>query len=73
MLFRSVRSNVERKKISIEHINKLKAWLAYTKTKRYRYIHRPYQSVVKFVFKKLLRCLDKTKNALFKLEMYLLR
>ena len=67
------RLNAERKKDSEENIKRLKAWLEYTKTKRYRYIHKPYQSVIKFVFKKLIGCLDKTKTALFKLEMYLLR
>ena len=65
--------NSERKKLHEENINKLKAWGEYTKTKRYKYIHKPYQSVVKFVFKKLLRCLEKTTTSLFKLEMYLLR
>ena len=67
------RPNVERKKDSEENLKRLKAWLEYTKTKRYRYIHKPYQSVIKFVFKKLIRCLEKTTTLLFKLEMYLLR
>ena len=65
--------NYKKNKLIEENINKLKAWGEYTKTKRYKYIHKPYQSVVKFVFKKLLRCLEKTTTALFKLEMYLLR
>ena len=65
--------NSERKKLHEENINKLKAWVEYTKTKRYKYIRKPYQSVVKFVFKKLLKSLEKTTTILFKLEMYLLR
>lgn len=67
------RPNAERKRQKEEDIKKWKTWLEYTKTKRYRYIRWPYQEVVKFIISKLIRGLEKTKTALYKLEYFLLR
>ena len=50
-------NNAERKKKDEEFDKKLKDWHKFTKTRKYRYLLRPYTSSVRFVFRK-------TSNAL---------
>ena len=65
-------NNVERKKITEENLKKFKAWTEYTKTKRYKYIRKPYNTIIKSVFTTVISILDKIKAALINIQYFLL-
>lgn len=66
-------SNSQRKIREKENNLKLKAWMEYTKTNRYIYFHKPYNSVIRFTFRLLNKLIDRIKISLNKLERYLIK
>jgi len=65
-------NNAERKKKDEEFNKKLKDWHEFTKTRKYRYILRPYSSCVRFVFRKLSNALRFLQSNLYKVEKFFL-
>lgn len=65
-------NNAERKKKDEEFNKKLKDWHEFTKTRKYRYILRPYTSFVRFVFRKLSSSLKFLQSNLYKVEKFFL-
>ncbi len=65
--------NSERKKLSEENSRQLKAWIEYTKTKKYKYIHRPYEMIIKFLFNKVFNLIENVKRCLTKLQRWLVK
>lgn len=68
-----VHLNSERKKLSEENNKKLKKWIEYTKTKKYKYIHRPYEMIIKFLFNKVFNLIENVKRCLTKLQRWLIK
>lgn len=66
-------NNAERKRISEENIKRLKEWNKYTKTIWYKYIHRPYNYIIRFTFGILRKVINRIKISVDKIEIYLLR
>ena len=64
--------NTERKKKDEEFDKKLKDWHEFTKTRKYRYIFRPYSSCVRFVSRKLSSGLKFLQSNLYKVEKFFL-
>jgi hypothetical protein len=65
-------NNAERKNKDEEFNKKLKDWHEFTKTRKYRYILRPYTSSVRFVFRKLSSSLKFLQSNLYKIEKFFL-
>lgn len=65
-------NNAVRKKKDEEFAKKLKDWHEFTKTRKYRYILRPYSSSVRFVFRKLSGVLKFLESNLYKVEKFFL-
>lgn len=66
------RDNAERKKRDFEFNKKLNDWYEFTKTRRYKYLLRPYSSCVKFVFRKISNALKFLQSNLYKVEKFFL-
>jgi hypothetical protein len=59
------------RKIKDEEFNKkLKEWHDFTKTRKYRYLLRPYSSCVRFIFRKLSNVLRFSQSNLYKVEKF---
>lgn len=65
-------NNAARKKKDEEFRKKMKNWHEFTKTRKYRYILRPYSSCVKFVFRKLSSGLKFLQSKIYKVEKFFL-
>ena len=63
-------NNAERKKKDEEFNKKLKDWHEFTKTRKYRYLLRPYSSCVRLVFRKLSNVLRFSQSNLYKIEKF---
>ena len=66
------RDNAERKKKDLEFDKKLKDWYEFTKTRRYKYILRPYASFVKFLFRNIRNFLTFSQSKLYFVEKFFL-
>ena len=66
------RDNAERKKKDLEFDKKLKDWYEFTKTRRYKYILRPYTSLVRFVFRNIRNFLTFSQSKLYFVEKFFL-
>ena len=65
-------NNAERKKKDKEFDKKLKDWYEFTKTRRYKYILRPYTSLVRFVFRNIRNFLTFSQSKLYFVEKFFL-
>jgi hypothetical protein len=65
-------NNSQRKIRSEENSKKLKSWIEYTKTNRYKHIHKPYNLVIRFTFTFLNKLIDRIKTSLNILERLLI-
>ena len=65
-------NNAERKKKDEEFNKKLKDWHEFTKTRKYRYLLRPYTSSVRFIFRKISNVLRFLQSNLYKIEKFFL-
>jgi len=66
------RDNAERKKKDLEFDKKLKDWYEFTKTRRYKYILRPYASFIRFVFRNIRNFLTFLQSKLYFVEKFFL-
>lgn len=66
------RDNAERKKRDLEFDKKLKDWYEFTKTRRYKYILRPYASSIRFVFRNIRNFLTFSQSKLYFVEKFFL-
>jgi hypothetical protein len=66
------RDNAERKKKDLEFDKKLKDWYEFTKTRKYKYILRPYASFVKFMFRNIRNFLTFSQSKLYFVEKFFL-
>ena len=64
--------NAERKKRDEEFNKKLKEWHDFTKTRKYKYLLRPYTSFVRFVFRKISNVLRFLQSKIYFVEKFFL-
>ena len=64
--------NAERKKRDEEFNKKLKEWRDFTKTRKYKYLLRPYTSFVRFVFRKISNVLRFLQSKIYFVEKFFL-
>lgn len=60
--------NKERKRLQAIHFEEMKVHAKFVKTKRYKYIYRPYIKSVRYVFRNTIKLIDTIKSILYKLE-----
>lgn len=66
------KDNAGRKKKDLEFDKKLKDWYEFTKTRRYKYILRPYASFIRFVFRNIRNFLTFSQSKLYFVEKFFL-
>ena len=64
--------NTERKKRDEEFNKKLKEWHDFTKTRKYKYILRPYTSFVRLIFRKISSILRFLQSKIYVIEKFFL-
>jgi len=61
-------ANESRKKSDEEHSLSWDKWYAFSQTKRYRYLYKPYNTVIKTIFRGISKCLISLRTLLNKIE-----